>query len=457
MAITATLIKSATNLKTPQFLKLGLQVTWAMSVLLMSVAISGVQVQRQTVKTIGKDAAPSVINAQRIKDSIADIDANVANELLAKPGQNASALKGFSERQTKLSGLLIDAAQNITYGERESAPIKQIQLELGNYMMLVQRARDFHKLGNAPEALIAYRASAKLIDDVLLPKADELDKVNLEELDKQYDAQRLSSFSSLALILICGFGLIGVLVTLQLFLTQRTRRTLNPLLLVATILAIGSLIDTTRVFLSTSNNLKIAKEDAFHSLHALRQGRAIAYSANAAESRYLLDRLASDTHERAFFDFAHQVAKLPVGMNWSELLTAAQYNRLPSEFKGFIADELNNITFSGEREAAVKTLETFGAYYQIDANIRRLVRAGKYEEAIALCIGTNPGQSNWAFEEFKAAHSKTMDINQNAFDRAIQSGFNDLSNFELKMPIVMGAIALLALFGLRPRLREYLL
>ncbi|NJL67824.1 MAG: hypothetical protein HC894_15710 [Microcoleus sp. SM1_3_4] len=122
-----------------------------------------------------------------------------------------------------------------------------------------------------------------------------------------------------------------------------------------------------------------------------------------------------------------------------------------------MADGLNNITFPGERESAVKTLDAFARYLAIDAQIRQLETSGQHQAAVTLCIGTNPGQSNWAFEEFKKAHLETMEINQKEFKLAIDASVNTLNGFEVKMPVLMGAIALLTLLGLRPRLREYLL
>jgi hypothetical protein len=35
------------------------------------------------------------------------------------------------------------------------------------------------------------------------------------------------------------------------------------------------------------------------------------------------------------------------------------------------------------------------------SQIRQLERSGKHVEAIALCTSYDPGQSNWAFEQFK--------------------------------------------------------
>ncbi len=451
----SSIAKSIAILKTPQILKLGLQSTWVMSVLLMILSIAGVQTQRQAVKTIGKDAAPSILSAQRIKDSLADLDANVANELIARSGQNPEAVKAYGYRQKKLSMLLVGVAENITYGDAERKPIETLQLELGNYMMLVQKARDYHRQGDTAATIATYRASAEAIDKTLLPTSEKLDEVNWREMERIYTQQQNSRTGSIGLILLSGAGLVGVLVALQLFLNVRMRRRLNPFLLLATILAVGAVLDTTRILLSTGNHLKVAKEDAFTSLHALRQGRAIAYSANAAESRYLLDKAFASTHEQAFFKQVDLIAKLPSGITFDRLLPAVQSGQLPLGFTGFLADELKNITFKGERDAAVKTLDAFGRYLAIDTQIRQLDKNGQHQAAVALCIGKNPGQSNWAFEEFKKAHDLTMQINQDEFDRAIEASFNTLNGFEVKMPALMGAIALFTFLGLRPRMREY--
>ena len=47
-----------------------------------------------------------------------------------------------------------------------------------------------------------------------------------------------------------------------------------------------------------------------------------------------------------------------------------------TEFKGKLADELNNITFPGEMEAATSTLRAWGQYVAIDNKIRQLETSG---------------------------------------------------------------------------------
>ena len=232
------------------------------------------------------------------------------------------------------------------------------------------------------------------------------------------------------------------------------RRTLNPMLLAASAIAFLFLGYTTMAFLSAKNHLKVAKEDAFTSMHALRQARALVYGANSDESRYLLDPFASK-HEQAFFNKIAKVATLPQGASFETVIEASNKGEKVSGFTGYLADQLNNITFPGEREATVASMRVLADYVTIDQKIRQLKQSGKLQEAIALCIGSNTGESNWAFKQFLDANQKNYDINDNAFKASIEQGFRDLEGFEIKTIIVTIAIASLSLFGLRPRLKEY--
>jgi hypothetical protein len=450
--------KAIKKLNTPKLLQGGLYLTWATSLLVLVSTMSGIQGQRHAINTIGKDATPSITTAQRLKDAAAGMDAYIAKELLLPSGQNQDAVKGYEERYEKLTQRLVAAAESISYGDKERKPIETLQLELGNYIAKIQQARDFHERGDTNNMVVAYRSAAEIMDQKLLPAADALDKVNVDALNVTYNKEKFDSGKSLFFIVISGVALISVLVGLQIFLSQRTRRTFNPMLLAASAIAIAFLNYTTGAFLSASQNLRIAKEDAFTSMHTLRQARALGYMANAAQSRYLLDSAFALNHEQAFFNTIAKIAKPPDGETFETVAaTASAPGYKPNNnFTGLLADQLKNITFAGEREATVKNLSTLGAYVDIDKQIRQLERSGKHTEAIALCLGNQPGQSNWAFDEFTLkANQKSFDINQAAFDKAIKQAFKEVDGFEYITPVALSAIALLTLFGLLPRLKEY--
>jgi len=430
-----------------------LYLIWALDALLLLVTIIGAQVHRDAMQVVGKHTALSIIHAQGIKTSLADMDADVANELLGPPGQMKKDVLEYEEKRKDASSDLIEAAKNISF-EGEQEPIERIQLFLGTFEALVQRARDLHNEGDATY-VDAYREAAEVMDKKLLPETDRLDKVNRKELDKAYDSASNWSAGSALMVLAAGSALLAALFIVQKFLTERMRRVLNAMLLAATLITLGFIFYTFQTLAAERHHLKVATEDAFNSIHALLQAKAAAYAANADESRYVLDPKHQAEHQQQFNVRAAALASLPKGSTWAQVLQAASQNRSLDGFSGYLADELNNITFEGERTAAVSALEHFIAYLSIDDQLRDLVEHGKRAEAVELCIGTKATESNTVFNNFDDAIDKTLEINQKHFDQAVEHGLAALSYYELKATIIALGIALLTFFGLLKRIQEY--
>ena len=447
--------KLAQKFNTPQLLRSGWYTTWGMSLLLLIVSIYGVQAQRQAIKTVGKDAAPSILTAQQLQDSFADMDASLANELLLKPGENQQALADFEENRKKIADRLVAAAKNITYPAEEGI-VQSLQFNGSAYLLKLQEARDAHKRGDTIGTLNIYRSAATLIDRQIIPQAEQLSRVNAQELEKIYANQSFINGGIALLIATVGLAQIVILVMIQIFLYRRMRRMLNLPLLGATIVAIIFLSYTLSSFVSATNNLKVAKADAFDSLRALRQMRSLSYKANADESRYLLDRSNAIVHEQAFNDKITKILMIPANQSIDSILANAQQKKPTQGITGLFADELNNITFKGERELAIDTLKLFKEYLAIDKQIRQLSNSGKTAGAIALCVGTKPGESNWAFDRYKNKHTELMDLNKKEFEDNIKIGGQHLDNYETIAAVALGSIAILTLFGVRPRLIEYL-
>lgn len=449
---------------TPQTLWAGLYLVWGLEAFLLFAAVIGAQVHRDAMKTIGRDTAPSIIAAQHIKSALADMDSSAANELLGDPGQMPEAVEAYDKRRREAATALIEAAKNITYGDAEQKPIEAIQVGLGTYEVRIQRARDLHEIHgpnlqkphepSGADYVAAYREAAKVMDANLLTEADNLDQANHDELEKAYSKVSNQSVGSVFLLLLAGAPLLWALVVIQRFLFRRMHRILNPALVLATLLTIAFVLYTFVTLGSERHRLTVAKEDAFTSIHALWRARAAAYSANADESRYLLDLANAPQYESDFFAKAASLARLP-GNNYQDAVSAARRGDKLKGFTGYLADELNNITFEGEREAAANTLERFGAYLKIDEDIRRLQHNGQHAQALELCIGTREGESNWAFDQFDKALGDTLEINQQAFNAAVSRGFEALSYFELKAALIALLIAALCFYGLQQRIQEY--
>jgi hypothetical protein len=427
----------------------------AMAALLFCVTVlAAVASHVRGMQTVGKDAAPSIIAAERIKASLADMHAQAANTLLYPPGKELSSVKMFEQRHREASEDILKAAGNVTYGEAELTPLRNLLNALGRYDAAIAQAFVLHAKGDR-DFLRKQRDADRILHESLLPAATALDTANRVALDKGYKEQQLSATGWLVAVILTGGLLLAVLGVVQRFLYRRMRRLVNPALLTASVLTLGFLIWTVAALWSEEKALKVAKEDAFDSIHSLWQARADAYDANAAESLWLLDRDRAAEHEKVFLDQSARLATPPDGMPAKVLMTEVEAGRIPKSFKGHLAEELRNITFAGEREAAVETLRTFLNYYEIDGEIRRLEKEGKHAEALALCVGEKPGESNWAFEQFDTALGRTIDLNQKEFERVVDRGLRTLNGFDLFAPVAALAVAALTYLGLRPRLREY--
>lgn len=440
---------------TLQVLRGGWYATWVVSFLLLVASIFGVGNQREALKTVGKDAAPSILTAQQLRDSFANIDASLANELLLKPGQNQQALLDFDKNSKKIADRLLAASKNINYLEQEQI-VQGLQRNSIDYFLKVQEARDFHRVGNAANALNVYRAAANIVDEKLLPQAQRLDDLNSKDLKESYSSQGKINSGLILLIAILGSFQIAILVLIQLFLYRRMHRILNLQLLQASVIASIFLGYTLVSFMGAFENLKIAKEDAFDSLHALRQIRSLSYMANGDESRYLLDPVNATKHEKSFLSNTNQIVQIPSNSSAQQIIANTEQGLKNDNVGGLFGLVLNDISFPNEKALVVETFQKFDNYLTIDKQVRGLYRSGKVADAIALHIGNDRGQLNSAFDLYRNAQTHLIDLNKTQFDRHIKIGEDGLANFEVIATVALGSVAILTLFGLRPRLMEYL-
>ena len=468
----------ATRMDTYRLLKLSRTLLLGLCAGLLAAIVVGAQAHRDAMQTVGKDAAPSIIAAQHIKAALADMDADEANLLLAPPNTANSATKGLMRRRDEADRALLEASGNVTYAA-ERAPIDTLLMTGGFYNRLAQETEDLHDAGDPLDAASSlypdrplhvnyYEALAILMDEKLLPAADALDTANNVELQRTYRRSSVTSSLTTALVAVAGLAALGALIWVQMFLSRRTRRTLNPALVLATVATLYLVLHGLGALMTEQRQLKVAKEDSFESIHALWQARALAYEAHAEESRFLLDpKLAADA-QRDFFRETGQLAKLPPGMSLQTLLTSEARGERVEGFTGYLADELNNITFPGERLAAIKTLAAFDYYLQVDAQLRRLEGSGQHQEAVELCVGGATGHSDWAFAQFDEALGETLRINQEHFDEAVNSGLaavgalggrlsagEVVATLEFTALVVSAFVAIFIVLGLAPRIKEY--
>jgi hypothetical protein len=194
--------------------------------------------------------------------------------------------------------------------------------EVGRYESLVGQisyieAADRGKPGRPPAgALTLYRQATDLLRTGILPAASNLTTANAAALDSTYDARHSLADWGAGLVLIIGLALIALLAGTQVFISATHRRTLNPALAAATLLAT-----------------------------ILTAVGAISLGAQA------------DEYQRAFEAESQELVKLKTpgifgyDAALAKAITAYRANEASLEFHGYFGVEFRNITFPGERAA----------------------------------------------------------------------------------------------------------
>jgi CHASE3 domain sensor protein len=421
---------------------------------------------------IGSHDAPLVEQSNALYQSANDMDAQVANVLLT--GNDPSLASDRSQDQSIYASDLADAEkdlQQITVAAAADPAaqqaVSQVMNALGRYETLAADAilvngRGNDQAGLPSSATLSYfQQATDLMANSILPAVQNLTKANNASLTASYNQNRSAVTTGRLITLALGIILIAVLVVLQVFLTRRYHRLVNPLLAAATVIALG-LTGAAAVQLGAQNShLYVAKVEAFDSIQALTQAEATSYDANADESRYLVDPPYAAQYQNDFLTLSQDVASVgTVGIFQYDAalakdIGAYQANNANVEFGGYLGAEFNNITFPGERAAAVKTLLAYQVYERDDRVLRATAKTN-LNGAIAYDIGTNPDQSDGAFNSYTAALGSVITINENAFTTAIQAGHSTGSNWNGAIPaIAVIVIAALAVAGTRRRIAEY--
>jgi len=423
---------------------------------------------------IGGTSAPLVEQSTGLYFSVNDMDAQVANVLLDGIGTNPALtadrsqdMSIYAQDEQRAESDLQQVTATSAGNPAAQRAVTTVLDGLSQYEALAADAILTNQNGSdppghpSPATLNYYQQATDLMQNTVLPAAYSLTMANETSLDNSYNSNHSAAQTGMVLVLLLGAVLVAVLAVTQVFLARRYRRMVNPGLAAATVLALGlTALGAVRLG-AQANQLYVAKVQAFDSIDALSLARAVSYDANANESRYLVDPGRAAYYQDEFLSQSQQLIDVGnVGIFQYDAALAADINAYKADnadvrFGGYLGTEFRNITFTGERAAAVKALLAYQVYERDDRILRADAKTN-LNKAIMFDVSTAVGQSDWAFNTWEAALTSVIAINQNAFNSAIRTGQNDGSGWDGLIPaIAVVAIAGLTIAGTRRRLAEY--
>jgi len=434
----------------------------------IAMAFSGVA---SGASAIGGTDAPEVTASTGLYFSLNDMDAQAANMLLATTDPALASdrpqyLASYDSDRASAYADLQQAAVTAAGNPAAEQQLHQVLNDVGQYealaadALLASQQRPDGPAGRGT-AVSYYRQATDLMRTAILPRVNSLTSVSNGKLDASYAAGRSDAGTGAAAAVAAGLVAIAALLAFQLFLARRFRRLVNPALAAATVIALALTATAAARLGAESSHLRVAKQDAFDSIVALSQARAVSYGANADESRFLADPGRAAMYQQSFLRESQQLASVgtvPPGGYEPALaadFSAWQASHADVRFGGYLGTEFRNITFPGEQAAAVATLKAYLVYEKDDHELRTLDQASP-QAAATFDTSMAPGQSDWSFYQYDAALKTLIGINQRAFTAAIAAGQGGAASWNGLIP-AGGAllIAALVLLGARPRLAEY--
>ena len=391
------------------------------------VASATLRERRAAAVAVAEITEPALVHAAQLYVSLSDADAT-ASRSFATGGVELSAqrdryLKDIATAATELAALSETAAP--TPAVRND--LQTIGIHLAEYAGTVETARTDNRQGYPVGAAYLRAASADLRATVL-PAVLDIYKAEAERLDSAYGAA--TSAVALSRLVIFGGLLVAGFLVAQVWLARRTHRIFNPLLALATFVAVGLTLLPGVLLGQRTAELTAARHDGSDALVVLSSAQILAMRMRTDE---ILELVGRGTNRDAYWtDFKTVTVRLQGSDGYAGLVEMA-----PAVVRSDLA-----------------------AYLVARDQVVRLETAGQLQDAVTVATSdtvaapANPSETR-LFETLTGELSNEIRSSQSRFARHIQAAAADLGTTDsiITLGVIVGTALVAA--GMHRRLKEY--
>jgi hypothetical protein len=384
---------------------------------------------------LGNRIQPLLVEAETVYTALADADATAAQAFLAGGLEPVALTERYDADLQRATTALASAARR-TPGDGPTADaVDVLAAGVSEYAGLVATARANNRQG-LPVGASYLSVASTLNRETLQPQAKALFEAAQDELDGGYTEARSAIWLTvLGLLLI---ALLIALVVAQRHLSRITRRTFNVPLVAATVATGLLILGVGGVFAVQGDHLGAARNDGSTAIVALAEVRIHTLLERSDEALTLAGRGADVTYEQDFARISGELAK-PDGL----LERAADTLARP---------ELDTDEAETARTALQTATTRHTEYVAAHAEVRRLDADGKYDEAVALAIGS---KTTATFTQLTEAIGTAVEAKKVTFTDEITAAGRGLGLLTLLGPLLALVICAFAVAGIRARLEEY--
>lgn len=444
---------------------------FCLSTLVLALSIRAVVEDSQhALDAIGAHSEPNLSYAQNLYFVLSALDADAASYLLVdaypSPQLTKDRIRGnYEALRQSATNLLISADQNVTYSDRERFAVYRLQTKLHVFDSYVASAWLLSDQGHRADAVAAYEQATDIMQNEvngILEAALDLADINRQTRNTVYARSETPAIQAHLTELEFGSGLAALasLALLMVFLARRTRRVFSPSLILAAGLTLALVVGANQVLTVSGERLRTVKQ-AYDSVDALRQARALVFDSKADESRYLADPPRRRLYEAVFLIRSRAVASFQPRptLGTYDAALAQQLATLGGggtpAIEGQLGAALRNVQGDVEADAARSTLGAYAQFQKDDRVLRAHVTRNDLPEAVRFSLSSSVGDSQGDLVVLDRDLTRWIDINQAEGNTALASGTETLSGWQWIPVAACLLIASLAYLAIRPRLGEY--
>ncbi|MFD9666322.1 hypothetical protein ACFWAY_32685 [Rhodococcus sp. NPDC059968] len=391
-----------------------------------AITSAAIGARQQRIETLRTHTEPLTYAAERLYSSLSIADAAAATSFISGGVEPIAVRNRYNQAIGDASNALVTASNGVASTDAAAlALLSEVSRNLADYTSLIATARANNRSGN-PVGVAYLSDASSMMQDTILPAAESLYS---EQSRSVADTQVLTGRLPRAAFAV-AVALLVALVLAQVYLARKSKRRVNPGLVLASLLAATLLIWLAAATLVSTAATDRARTEGAQPLGTITQARILAQQARADETLALLQR-GSDEESEA--DYARRSAEL-------------------ADILGGLQDGDHGLATTPPIDAAVTAL---GDWRRAHIMLQEKLDVGDYPGATAIAIGPADSASPATF----AALDKSLQDGIDRFRSEELDGMADAYRSLSLLAVGSMVIGVLCGFavggGIWPRLNEY--
>ena len=257
-----------------------------------AITSAAIGARQQRIETLRTHTEPLTYAAERLYSSLSIADAAAATSFISGGVEPIAVRNRYNQAIGDASNALVTASNGVASTDAAAlALLSEVSRNLSEYTTLIATARANNRSGN-PVGVAYLSDASTLMQDTILPAAERL----YSEQSVQCQHQVLTGRIPRAAFAV-AVALLVALVLAQVYLARKSKRRVNPGLVLASLLAATLLVWLAVATLVSTAAIDRARTEGAQPLGTITQARILAQQARADETLALLQRGSDEQSE----------------------------------------------------------------------------------------------------------------------------------------------------------------